>query len=118
MAIMEATAVLAEEHALDGIAKLASYSQSRTGFARSLALSCARIQDVLRCSCLPTRKPWTMRVGRMSNLLPTMLDYAEFHDMARFTLPFNNQLDDLRFLEDTSSTTRKEHTEEGKHSLY
>ena len=70
MTILEA----AEEYALGGIAKLASWAQSDQV---SLELTCARIQDVL--VDVAARKPWTMS---WSNL-PDYVDYAEFHNMAR-----------------------------------
>ena len=70
MTIMEA----AEEYALGGIAKLASWAQSGQV---SLELMCARIQDVL--DDVAPRKPWTMS---WSNL-PDYVDYTEFHNMAR-----------------------------------
>ena len=64
----------AEEYALGGIAKLASWAQSEQV---SLELMCAPIQDVL--DDVAARKPWTMS---WSNL-PDYVDYAEFHKMAR-----------------------------------
>jgi hypothetical protein len=70
MTIMEA----AEEYALGGIAKLASWAQSEQV---SLDLMCARIQDVL--DDVAAQKPWTMS---WSNL-PDYVDYADFHNMAR-----------------------------------